>query len=165
MRKNIIILTHGWTGSSVSAALLGRAGYWLGSSTVQKRDYDTFENADLVARNQELLHLLAPDIDHQHHFAFEDVSRIAHASANLDLYLVFISYCLDKLWLGRPMTWTIASGPLTRPRAHGPIIGAGHGFPQQRRHIQIFDLPRNTTTASRARISAFSRILACRASR
>ena len=112
MRKNIIILTHGWTGSSVSAALLGRAGYWLGSSTVQKRDYDTFENADLVARNQELLHLLAPDIDHQHYFAFEDVSRIAHASANLDLgpYRDFLSRCAANepwLWKDPRLTWTI----------------------------------------------------------
>jgi len=77
MRKNIIILTHGWTGSSVFAALLGRAGYWLGSSTVKNKDYDTFENAELVARNRELLHPHAPGIAHEHCFAFDDVSRIA----------------------------------------------------------------------------------------
>jgi len=60
MKKNVIILTHGVSGSSVFAALLGRAGYWLGSETVQKPDYDTFENAALVALNYELLHVLAP---------------------------------------------------------------------------------------------------------
>jgi len=77
MRKNIIILTHGWTGSSVFAALLGRAGCWLSSSTVKNKDYDTFENAELVARNRELLHPHAPGIAHEHCFAFDDVSRIA----------------------------------------------------------------------------------------
>src|SRR5690349_17771408 len=112
MKKNIIILTHGWTGSSVFAALLGRAGYWLGASTVRKTDYDTFENAELVAFNQELLRLLAPDIDHQHRFAIEDVSRIAQASDSLDLqpYRDFVFRCAaNGLWLWKDprLTWTI----------------------------------------------------------
>ena len=98
MRKNIIVLTHGWTGSSVFAALLGRAGYWLGRSTVKNKDYDTFENADLVARNRELLHLLAPGIDHERYFSFEDVSRVAQASANLNLkpYRDFLTTCASN---------------------------------------------------------------------
>ena len=112
VKKNIIILTHGWTGSSVFAALLGRAGYWLGSSTVQKRDYDTFENADLVACNRELLRLLATGIDHEHHFEFDDVSRIAQASAGLDPepYRDFLSRCEANgpwLWKDPRLTWTI----------------------------------------------------------
>lgn len=112
MKKNIIILTHGWTGSSVFAALLGRAGYWLGSSTVQKRDYDTFENADLVALNQDLLRLLAPESDHEHRFAFEDVCRIAERSDNLNLqpYQSFVSRCAANepwLWKDPRLTWTI----------------------------------------------------------
>jgi hypothetical protein len=112
MRNNIVILTHGWTGSSVFAALLGRAGYWLGSSTVKSKDYDTFENADLVARNRELLHLLAPGIDHQRYFSFEDVSRVAQASANLNLkpYRDFLATCGANepwLWKDPRLTWTI----------------------------------------------------------
>jgi hypothetical protein len=112
MKKNIIILTHGWSGSSVFAALLGRAGYWLGGSTVRKEDYDTFENAELVACNKELLRLLAPDIDHEHHFSFEDVSRIAQASGSVDLgpYRDFVSRCAaNGLWLWKDprLTWTI----------------------------------------------------------
>lgn len=112
MKKNIIILTHGWTGSSVFAALLGRAGYWLGSETVQKRDYNTFENADLVALNQELLAALAPGINYEHRFASEDVARIAQASATLDLqpHRHFLSRCAANgpwLWKDPRLTWTI----------------------------------------------------------
>src|SRR5438093_13601447 len=64
VKKNIIILTHGWTGSSDFAALLGRAANWLGSSTVQKGYYVIFQNADLVACILDLLRLLASGTDH-----------------------------------------------------------------------------------------------------
>ena len=36
MSPNLIVLTHGWTGSSVFAGLLSHAGYWLGH-TIQLR--------------------------------------------------------------------------------------------------------------------------------
>jgi hypothetical protein len=112
MKKNIIILTHGWSGSSVYAALFGCAGYWLGSETVKKSDYDTFENSDLVGLNKELLRTLAPDIDHEYRFAFEDVSRIEHASETLNLqpYRDFVARASAHtpwLWKDPRLTWTI----------------------------------------------------------
>jgi len=112
MKKNVIILTHGVSGSSVFAALLGRAGYWLGSETVQKPDYDTFENAALVALNYELLHVLAPGIRHEHRFAFEDVSRLAQRAATLDMqpHREFLSHCAANapwVWKDPRLTWTI----------------------------------------------------------
>ena len=112
LKKNIVILTHGWTGSSVFAALLGRAGYWFGSETIQKPDYNTFENADLVALNKELLRVLAVGINHEHRFAFADIVRIEQASAALDLqpYRDFLTRCATKdawLWKDPRLTWTV----------------------------------------------------------
>jgi hypothetical protein len=54
-QRNVIILTAGLTGSSVIAGMLKNAGYWAGSETVKKSDYDTFENRDLIAMNDRLL--------------------------------------------------------------------------------------------------------------
>jgi len=112
MKKNVIILTHGWTGSSVFAALFGRAGYWLGSETVQKPDYDTNENADLVAFNRRLLDTLAAGINHEHHFAIEDVHQIERAAEGMDFapYREFLARCSQNspwLWKDPRLTWTI----------------------------------------------------------
>ena len=112
MPKNIIILTHGWTGSSAFAALLRHAGYWLGGETVQKPDYDTFENAGLVDHNRDLLRTLAPGLDHEHRFEPEDVARIANAGARLDLapHRAFVERCATHspfLWKDPRLTWTI----------------------------------------------------------
>jgi hypothetical protein len=112
MKKNVIILTHGWTGSSVFTALFGLGGYWLGSETVQKVDYNTFENSDLVALNTDLISKLAVGLNHQQRFAFEDVSRIEQASKTLDLqpYRDFVSRCSENglwVWKDPRLTWTI----------------------------------------------------------
>src|SRR5581483_8457288 len=48
MKKNIIILTSGLSGSSVLTGLIARAGYWTGDQTFKKRDYETFENQRLI---------------------------------------------------------------------------------------------------------------------
>lgn len=154
MKKNIIVLTHGWTGSSVYAALFGCAGYWLGSETVRKSDYDTFENSDLVASNKDLLRTLASDIDHEHRFEFEDVSRIERASDALDLkpYRDFVarsSAHTPWLWKDPRLTWTIrvwakvldfektAFLVLTRDDLQGWISA------NQRRHIQSMRFTRD----------------------
>lgn len=109
---NIVILTHGWTGSSVFAALLGRAGYWLGSETVAKADYDTYENADLVTLNRRLLAELAPNLDHEHRFDPADVVAIEQAAAEIDLdpYRSFVQRCTSQgafVWKDPRLTWTI----------------------------------------------------------
>jgi hypothetical protein len=112
MKKNIVILTHGWTGSSVFSALLGRAGYWLGSETMQKPDYDTFENADLVGLNRRLLETALPAVDHEHRFRVDDVNALAEAAERLDLapYERFVQRCNERspwLWKDPRLTWTI----------------------------------------------------------
>lgn len=110
--RNVVILTHGWTGSSVFAALMGRAGCWLGSETVVKTDYDTFENADLVAWNRRLLAMFAPQLDHEHHFEPADVTRIERAAESLDLQPLreFVARCQAHgsfVWKDPRLTWTI----------------------------------------------------------
>jgi hypothetical protein len=54
MKHNVIILTSGLSGSSVLTGLIARAGYWTGDSTHKKRDYDTFENSELIELNRRL---------------------------------------------------------------------------------------------------------------
>lgn len=53
--KNVIILTSGLAGSSVLTSLLHRAGYWVGAETMQKKDYNTWENLELIRLNRKIL--------------------------------------------------------------------------------------------------------------
>lgn len=55
MPKNIIILTGGLAGSSVLTSLLNRAEYWVGADTMKKKDYNTWENSELVRLNRKIL--------------------------------------------------------------------------------------------------------------
>ena len=110
--KNIIVLTHGWTGSSVFSGLLGQAGFWLGADTVAKPDYNTHENADLVSHNNRLLHLLSPSLNHEHRFDPGDVQDIAARARTLDLapYREFVASCNEHrpwVWKDPRLTWTI----------------------------------------------------------
>ena len=111
-RNNVIILTHGWTGSSVFSALFGRAGYWLGAETVQKNDYNTFENSALVDLNRRLIETLGNDLDHEHRFSDADVATIAERAKNVDLtpYRDFVAHCSSQgpwIWKDPRLTWTI----------------------------------------------------------
>lgn len=110
--SSVIILTHGWTGSSVFSGLLGMAGCWLGAETVVKPDYDTHENADLVMLNDSLLSPLAPDLDREHRFDPADVLEIERRAASIDLapYRTFAEHCERHrpwLWKDPRLTWTI----------------------------------------------------------
>ncbi len=112
MKKNVIILTHGWTGSSILTALFGRAGYWIGSETVKKTDYDTYENADLVVLNRRILDEFAKGLSHEHSFEYDDVLAIERASVGQDLtpYADFVARCSTHglwVWKDPRLTWTI----------------------------------------------------------
>lgn len=52
--EGVVILTIGWTGSSVLSGVLRAGGFWTGP-TVVKPDYDTYENQELVRLNRQLL--------------------------------------------------------------------------------------------------------------
>ena len=111
-RPNIIILTHGLTGSSVFSALFAEAGYWLGSETIHKPDYNTFENTDLVALNQRLFQDLLPTLNHEHRFDDDEVHEIEGRAAGMDLapYRDFVARCSEHgpwLWKDPRLTWSI----------------------------------------------------------
>jgi hypothetical protein len=112
MAKNLIILTHGWTGSSVFSALVERAGYWTGSETVKKVDYDTHENADLVELNRRLMKHLRYDGNHEHEFSFDTVQQLAERASGIDLApnREFVARCNEHrpwVWKDPRLTWTI----------------------------------------------------------
>jgi hypothetical protein len=109
---NLIILTHGWTGSSVFTALVSSAGAWMGDGTMQKPDYDTFENAELVDLNRRMLGELAPGLNHEHRFDPDEVLKIARQSSRLELapYREFVDRCATHapwVWKDPRLTWTI----------------------------------------------------------
>lgn len=112
MRRNVIILTHGWTGSSVFTGLLGTAGYWLGAETMKKPDYDTFENQGLVELNRKMMDDLRLDGNHEHEFSRESVLELERRAGSLDLapYRAFLERCESHApwaWKDPRLTWTI----------------------------------------------------------
>jgi hypothetical protein len=82
--KNTIILTSGLTGSSVLTGLLVRGGYWPGDRTAKKKDYDTFENADLVRLNLDLMQRADYEGSYQTRFSPETMERITSFSSQTD---------------------------------------------------------------------------------
>lgn len=109
---NLIILTHGWTGSSVFAGLAAAGGAWLGDQTMLKPDYDTHENAELVELNRRLLQDLAPGLNHEHAFSAQQVLAIARRAETMDLtpYRDFVDRCNQHrpwVWKDPRLTWTI----------------------------------------------------------
>ncbi len=102
--KNVIILTHGWTGSSVFAALLGKAGYWYGDDTFQKVDYDTYENLRLVELNNQLLAELNYTGDREHEILSSEIlDNLAIRARAIDLapYKKFLENCQQH----KPWVW------------------------------------------------------------
>ncbi len=112
MKKNLVILTHGWTGSSVFSALVERGGYWTGSETVKKVDYDTHENADLVAMNRRMMKELGHGGNHEHEFMASSVEELLQRARDMDLspYRDFVAKCDEHrpwVWKDPRLTWTI----------------------------------------------------------
>ncbi len=78
--KSVVILTSGLSGSSVLAGLLVRAGFWPGSETFKKQDYETFENCELIRLNMRLIQQAGYRGSYATEFstrAVEDVGRVA----------------------------------------------------------------------------------------
>jgi hypothetical protein len=112
MKKNLIILTHGWTGSSVFSGLVERVGYWTGSETFKKVDYDTHENADLVVMNRRMMKELRYEGEYEHEFVPSIIEELAVRAQDLDLspYRQFVAQCNQYrpwVWKDPRLTWTI----------------------------------------------------------
>lgn len=104
MKRNIIILTHGWTGSSAFTALIGQAEYWCGDSTFEKSDYNTYENNELVALNDRLLKELGYSGDREHEIVnIQELESLVRKADKIDLtpYRDFVNKCQQH----RPWIW------------------------------------------------------------
>jgi hypothetical protein len=103
MRKNVIILTSGLSGSSVLTSLIARAEYWTGENTFKKRDYDTYENQELIELNKRLLQQAAYKGDYLLEFSPEAMTAIArlHSETALGPYAAFLERCEEH----RPWIW------------------------------------------------------------
>jgi hypothetical protein len=84
MKKNVIVLTAGISGSSVLTGLIARAGYSVGDSTYKKPDYDTHENERLVELNKQLIAAAEYHGDYTLEFAPDAIERIAALHGKID---------------------------------------------------------------------------------
>jgi hypothetical protein len=108
-RDNVIILTGGLTGSSALAGLLSAAGYWSGEDTFKKRDYNTYENAELIRLNRQLLQRVAVGEDYTQRFAGAAIDQIASLAGSEpdDEYRALVQRCEQHTpWLWKdPRLW------------------------------------------------------------
>jgi hypothetical protein len=163
--KNLIILTHGWSGSSLFASLMKQAGCWLGAETVKKTDYDTAENSGLVELNNQLLEQLLPGTNHEHRFTMDDVRAAERAAERIDLapYQRFVAACEEHrpwLWKDPRLTWTIRVWARVLPLEHCQFLVLTRDARQawitsnMRRHVQSMGFTRayndGITAANRA---------------
>lgn len=107
--KNVIILTSGLSGSSVLAGLLVRAGYWPGSETFKKQDYETFENCELVRLNMRLIQEARYAGDYTSEFSDRAIADVAHLAGKVDdrLFRALVKECAQhRPWLWKdPRLW------------------------------------------------------------
>jgi hypothetical protein len=82
-QNNVIILTSGLSGSSVLTGLISRAGYWTGDRT-HKKEYDTYENQDLIDLNLRLIEAAGYSGDYTREFSSEALARIGMLRGAVD---------------------------------------------------------------------------------
>ena len=100
---NVIVLTIGWTGSSVLTGLLARAGFSTGRATMKKIDYDTFENLELTELDKRIIRESGCDLDYAVSFSWRAIATVARAADRIDPapYRAFIA----GLDTQRPWVW------------------------------------------------------------
>jgi hypothetical protein len=93
-KKNVIILTLGLSGSSVLTGLISRAGYWTGDETF-KKEYDTYENQDLIRLNSELLEAAGYRRDYTSEFSWDAIKQVTSLHGKIDLspFRQFVTKC------------------------------------------------------------------------
>lgn len=103
MKKNVIILTYGLSGSSVLTGLLVRGGYWPGAKTYVKPDYDTFENVRLIELNKQLFAAAGFSGNYENSYSPEVLQTIASLRTKVDPapFRQFIAECEQH----RPWIW------------------------------------------------------------
>jgi hypothetical protein len=108
-RANVLILTGGLTGSSALAGLLTASGYWCGEETFRKSDYNTYENAELIRLNRQLMQRVAVGDEYTSVFLPQAIRHIdaLRLSEPIGEYASFVSACdLHRPWVWKdPRLW------------------------------------------------------------
>lgn len=109
MRKNVIILTSGLTGSSVLTGLISQADYWMGDRTHKKPEYETYENQELIDLNLRLFQDAGYTGNYLMEFSREAITRITafEYKGDNDPYRSFVNKCNQhRPWLWKdPRLW------------------------------------------------------------
>jgi hypothetical protein len=109
MRKNVIILTSGLSGSSVLTGLVARTGCWTGDATFKKQDYDTFENRELIELNLRLFREAGYTGNYLLEFSPETVQNVAALYGKIDDrgFRAFLDKCnRHQPWIWKdPRLW------------------------------------------------------------
>lgn len=94
MKRNVIILTSGLTGSSVLSGLISRGGFWTGD-THKKEDYDTYENKRLIELNLSLFRQANYTGNYLTEFSSDAMDRIGSLYGSIDdtPYREFLATC------------------------------------------------------------------------
>lgn len=108
MKKNIIILGPGLSGSSMLTSLFKSQGYWHGHET-KKKDYDTFENSELVDLNNQIMEQVGFRENWIMKFSPEYIDRVVVPAKALDPqpFRDFIAACENhEPWIWKdPRLW------------------------------------------------------------
>ena len=163
---NVIILTGGLTGSSALAGVLAAAGFWSGEGTFRKRDYNTYENSELIRLNRQLMQRAGAGEEYTMRFLPEAIDRIA-ALAEVEEpgeYRALVAECdAHAPWMWKdPRLWlTIRfwSGLLDWSRIRVLLLRRDHMQAwvscTQRRQIQTYDYARRYNESIQASLRAF----------
>lgn len=111
--NNVIVMTTGLSGSSVTSALIAQSGLWLGEETIVKNNssgrYDTYENAELVRLNKMLYKEMNFEPKQSSLYEDTDFTIFEKASGSIDTtpYEEFIKHCNENgRWLWKdPRLW------------------------------------------------------------
>lgn len=91
------------------AGLISQAGYWTGDRTFKKKDYDTFENQELIDLNVKLFDEAGYDGNYEMEYADEPIQRIAALADRIGLepYRAFVNKCnANRPWVWKdPRLW------------------------------------------------------------
>lgn len=163
---NVIILTGGLTGSSVLGGLLAAAGFWSGDDTFRKRDYNTYENSELIRLNRRLMQRAGAGEEYTTRFLPDAIVRIASLAGVEDTgdYRAMITGCeAHAPWMWKdPRLWlTIRfwSGLLDWRRIRVLLLRRDHMQAWisciQRRQIQTYDYARRYNEAIQSSLREF----------
>jgi hypothetical protein len=99
---NVIILTSGISGSSVLTGLISRAGYWTGDTT-HKKEYDTYENQELIDLDLLVLKHAEYTQNYTMDFSAEAIARVKKLGGTVDEspFREFLKRCDSR----RPWVW------------------------------------------------------------